>query len=288
MSRHWIHNAPEDYAEEQRECARAERCAEPRVVLVDGKNVRLPALTYRAFCDICRTMIQKALRELPALYVRLCGEIGSKGQAIGPRVTSSKSAPIPINLAVDELLRELYAVLTSWHERVATVARLSDPAGGLCVSCAVLAAHVDVLLALPEEPMGRSVPMWEAAKLPAGTPGLVHISAEYADVYVHLDGARAGLEILQLHHRTRRMLGETKIPARHLSGVYCDGCNYPELYELLDDDNGFAGARCRRCRNEYDVDGYHDLTKVRAERLKTYRRRPLQALAADDADARRA
>lgn len=287
MPRYWVHSAPEDYTEAQRECARSERCSDPRVMLVDGRNTRLPALTYRAFCDVDRTMIQKALRDLPALYVRLRGEIGTKGQAVGPKVSSSKSAPIPINLAVDELLTELWTVLTSWHERVATVAHLTATAPDFLVCCAILAAHVDVLLALPEEPMGRSLTLHDAAKLPPRTVGLVHRSAEYADVILHLDGARAGLEVLNLHYRARRLLGETKPPARHLNGVYCD-CGFAELYEVLDDDGQPAGAKCRECGNEYDRDGYADLVAVRAEPVKTYRRRPLQPAAADDAVARRA
>lgn len=287
MSRYWVHSAPDGIEDDQRECARAERCSDPRIVTAGGKTVRLPALTYQAFCPQDRNTIDKALRDLPAYQVRVHAEIGSRGQAAGPRVTSSKTPPLPINLNVDELLRDMGSVLLSWHERVAAVARLSNPDGSVYTACKVLSAHLDALLALAEEPMGRSVWLHEAAKLPLGTIGLVHRSAEYADVILPLDGARAGLEVLQLHFRCRRLLGETAAKARHLSGVYCD-CGYAELYEALDVDGQPAGASCRQCRAEYDQEEYADLTKARAEPVKSYRRRSLQPAGPDDRTSRRA
>lgn len=288
----WIHsdpNADDGYWRDrgQRECARAERCSDPRIETVEGRNVRLPALGYRAFCDLDRNTIEKALTDLPAFELRVHADIGQRGQASGPRVSTSKSPPLPINLNVDELLRDMVSVLVSWHERVAAVARLSAPVGSVYGACIVLAAHIDALLALPEEPMMRSVWLHEAAQLPHGTLGLVHKSAEYADTIQQLDGARAGLEVLQLHYRCRRLLGETKAAARRLSGVYCD-CGYPELYEVLDDDGQAAGAACRQCRTEYDKRGYEDLTKDRAEPVKTYRHRTLQPAGSDDHTTRRA
>lgn len=288
MSRYWVHSAPADFEDDQRECARAERCSDPRIETAGGKTVRLPAFTYQAFCPQDRNAIDKALRDLPALGDRVHAEIGNRGHASGPRVSTSKTPPLPINLAVDELLRDMSAILVSWHERVAAVARLSRPVGGFYTACEVLAAHLDALLALPEEPMGRSVWLHEAAQLPPGTIGLVHKSAAYADVFLHLDGARAGLEILNLHYRCRRLLGETNARARHLSGVYCDGCGFAELYEVLDGDGQPAGAACRQCRTEYDQEQYADLTKARAEPVKSYRRHGVTPAAADDGTTRRA
>ncbi|HEY9370027.1 hypothetical protein [Streptomyces sp.] len=288
----WIHsdpNADDGYWRDhgQHECARAERCSDPRTVTAGGKTVRLPALTYQAFCPQDRNAIDKALKELPAFQVRVHAEIGSRGQATGPRVSSSKTPPLPINLSVDELLRDLASVLHSWHERVAAVARLSSPNGSVHAACKVLSAHLDALLALPEEPMGRSVWLHEAANLPPGTIGLVHKSAGYADVFMHLDGARAGLEILNLHHRCRRLLGETKLRARRLSGVYCD-CGYAELHEMLDAEGQPAGASCRHCRAEYDSEQYADLTKDRADTVQGYRRAPLRAKDTDSSCSGRA
>lgn len=279
--RYWIHSAPDDYTEEgQRECARGERCTDPRLVTEGGKTVRLPALTYRAFCDSDRNAIERALYALQDYQFDVYDELGTKGQTVGPVVSTSKSAPLPINLNADELLRDMHLILISWHERVAAVARLAEPVG-VVSSCGVLAAHIDVLLALPKEPMGRSVPLHDAAKLPAGTAGLVHKTAAYADVFLHLDGASAGLEILRLHHRCRRLLGVLPPPARRLNGVYCD-CGFAELYELLDDDGQQAGAKCRQCRAEYDRDEYADLTRERVELVKTYRRSSLRSKETDD------
>ncbi|SET49881.1 hypothetical protein [Nonomuraea wenchangensis] len=274
--RYWIHSAPDDYTEDgQRECARGDRCSAPRLSDESGRTVRLPALTYQAFCPQDRNAISKALNDLPELFVRVHQRLDKTFQAVagGPIVAVSKTAPVPLSLAADELLRLILATLVSWEERVRTVARLKplDTATSrrrrdgvvFSQSWTILAAHLDALLALGAEPMLRD--------------------GEFVD----LDGADAGLDLLDLAHRCRRFLTDTKQPSRHLSGVYCD-CGYPELFELLDDDGQPAGARCRQCRAEYDAEQYTDLTRARVEPVKSYRRRPLQPAGRDDHTSRRA
>ena len=46
--------------------------------------------------------------------------------------------------------------------------------------------------------------------------------------------------------------------------------------------------RCRQCRAEYDRQGYEDLTKDRAEPVKTFRHRSLRSAILDDELSRRA
>lgn len=291
----WIHSDPNAddghwRDDSQRECARGTRCTDPRIGSAGGKMVRLPALTPRAFCDSDRDLVERCVRDLPALELRVHAEIGNRGQASGPRVATSKTPPLPINLNVDELLRSVAAVLVSWHERVADVARLTEPDGSVCTACAVLAPRVEVLLALPSGPMMRSVSLREAAALPSGTSGLVHDGAEYADVVKALSGADAGLEVIQLHYRCRRLLGETPPAARRLDGVVCD-CGYTELRELLDDDGAFNGAKCYECGNEYSCDTYKDLVKEREQAVKAagvHRRRSVAVGVSDDQVTRRA
>ncbi|MGA4989903.1 hypothetical protein [Nonomuraea bangladeshensis] len=275
MPRYWVHSAPDDIDDGQRECARGDRCSAPRLAQENGRTVRLPALTYQAFCPQDRNAISKALHDLPELYVRVHQRLDKTFAAVagGPIVAVSKTAPVPLSLAADELLRLILATLVSWEERVRTVARLRplDTAtsrqrrdGAIFTqSWTILAAHLDALLALDAEPMLRD--------------------GELTD----LDGADAGLDLLDLAHRCRRFLTDTRQPARHLSGVYCD-CGYAELYEVLDDDGQPAGARCRQCRAEYDQETYTDLTRARVDPVKTYRRRTLQPAAGDDWTARRA
>jgi hypothetical protein len=200
-------------------------------------------------------------------------------------VSISKSAPIPISLAADELLRDLASVMVSWWERVAVVARLRVPdteASQRLVSydtirsaCSVLAAHVDALLALEPQPMMRSISLREASDLPAGTVGLVHRSAEYADVLLDLDGADAGLEVLQLHHRCRRQIGEVDPSARRMP-TPCR-CGFSELFEILDVNGEFNGAQCRQCRSEYTAETYKDLVHEMGDTVRrsgARRRRP--------------
>ncbi|MEU7831360.1 hypothetical protein [Nonomuraea sp. NPDC049129] len=276
----WIHsdpNADDGHWRDngQRECARGDRCSDPRLVAQGAKTVRLPALTYQAFCHQDRNAVAKALNDLPMLFVRVHQRLDKTFAAAGggPIVAMSKTAPVPLSLPADELLRLLLATLVSWEERVRTVARLAAldtvtsrrrrDGAILTQAWTILAAHLDALLALPAEPMPRG------------------------DSIEDLSGVDAGLELLHLAYRCRAFLTDTKQAARHLSGVYCD-CGFAELYEVLDDDGQPDGARCRTCRSEYDQEEYSELTKVRAEPVKTYRRGGVRVAVLDDAGSRRA
>jgi len=277
MPRYWVHSDPttsEITEDGQRECARADRCSDPRLSTVDGKPRRSPALSYQAFCPQDRTAVSKALNDLPLLWVRVHQRLDkSFAVAGGPVVAVSKSAPVPISLAADELLRLVLACLVSWEERVRDVARLTPLDTGLSrrrrdgavltQAYTILAAHLDALLSLPAESMARG------------------------EDFEDLSGADAGLELLYLAYRCRAFLTDTKQRPRHLSGVYCD-CGFAELYELLDDDGQHAGAECRACRGSYDQQEYADLTKVRAEPVKSYRRRGLVSTGAGEATSGRA
>jgi len=272
---YWVHSAPADAEldDPQRECARAHRCANARIETENGRPVRRGAWTPRGICDTCATHLQRALHQLPDLWARLHDELGNKTPHHGPRVTVGKAEPpVPINLAVDALLREAVHVLASWAERVAATARLNTEPGRridqatVDTSCRILAAHVSTLLALPEEPMLRTMPLHQAATLPPGTTGLVHPAAEYADVILPLDGTQAGVELLELHHRIRRMLGETRPPARHLP-TPCRCCGHRLLFETHDADGQWDGAHCRNCRAEYTLADYWVLVQETARNL---------------------
>ncbi|MGI5155798.1 hypothetical protein [Microbispora sp. CA-102843] len=261
---------------DQRPCARGERCAARTITTLNGQRVAVPALTYRTYCDPCRDHVGAILAGLPALYVRVHGELGHHSGG-GERVTVSRTPPVPLSLGVDALLREVVTVLASWEERVRTVARLAvldtqasrrRPDGqALDAACRLLAAHLDALLALRPEPMLRVRTIPEAAKLPPGTPGVVREVAGYAEVILDLSGADAGAEILRLHARCAALLTETRAPAKHLP-VPCDWCSYAELYEVLTWDGRPDGARCRECGYEYSDNEYTLLRgRVYAEEL---------------------
>ncbi|MER5420356.1 hypothetical protein [Streptosporangium roseum] len=271
---YWIHSAPADY-DGMRECARAGRCSDPRIDTAGGKTTRLPALTPRAFCDSCRGAIARALDALPMLFVRVHMELGGiRGEAGGPVVSVSKSAPVPLSLQADELIRLILATLVSWEERVRTVARLSEldtatsrrrrDGAVLTQAYTILAAHLDALLALEPEPMIRDGEL------------------------VELGGADAGLDVLYLAWRCEALLTETTKAARHLGGIPCQ-CGFCELYEVLVDGQ-FAGAKCRQCGADYTAETYKDLTDEQAAPIKKTgaRRRGVLVAAGDDIDARRA
>lgn len=275
MPRYWIHSAPDDLTDGMRECARAGRCSDPRIDTTGGKTTRLPALTPRAFCDSCRGAIARALDALPLLFVRVHMELGGiRGEAGGPVVSVSKSAPVPLSLAADELIRLILATLVSWEERVRTVARLSEldtatsrrrrDGAILTQAWTILSAHLDALLALEPEPMIRDGEL------------------------VELDGADAGLDVLYLAWRCEALLTETTKSARHLP-TPCGSCGFCELYEVLADGQ-FVGARCRQCGADYTAQTYKDLTDEQAEpvRKSGARRRTVLASAGDDLLSRRA
>lgn len=264
MGRYWVHSQPEEPGasdDGQRPCARGERCAGATSVRQpDGKYKQVPTLGYRAFCDRCRDMILRCLEQIPDYHRDLRAMIGDKGQGTGPKVSGSRSAPLPINLTVDALVTDLVDIVASWAGRVSLVAGLhgtdadrrlrayaDQPVKRMCLS---LVAHVDVLLGLGPQPMTRFLSLADAATLPAGTPGRVHPNAGYVEVLLDLDGAAAGLEFAGLNARCRSALGLTakdeKINGR------CFAC---EQRDVLVRPDGSAGrmdhAECRACGAKY-------------------------------------
>lgn len=243
-------------------CARGAHCA-ARTTTPDGPQA---AWTWRAFCDPDRALIEAALRGMPALYVAVAHQLGTPRTGGAPddvRVTTTKTPPIPINLDADEVLRDMTATLVSWEERVRDVARLAqlDTAtsrarrDGFAITQAVrvLAPRVDALLALPAAPMIRR--------------GTIH----------DLDGADAGLEILDLRWRGARGLPEADERAGEPIRVPCGKCGWRSLVELLDVLGFLDGARCRNCGHGYDAAGLAErrgevLAKARAKALATNRK----------------
>lgn len=229
----------------QHHCSRGEWCASSVIVTEDGETRREPAYTFQSFCPRDREHVAAALDDLPDLHARLSDELGEKRRGGGEKVTVSKSAPIPVNTAVDALMRDITETLVSWHERVADIARLSFPGGDLsrrrrdhvAVEAAVtaLSGHLDALLALPPQPMWRTA----------------DDSRELED----LDGAAAGLEILHLHYLCRRLLGETRARAETFDGIPCRECEDIALEHAeppSDPDEHAPKSRCASCGDVMD------------------------------------
>jgi hypothetical protein len=204
--------------------------------------VRMPGLTYRAFCEPCTDYITTCLDELPAAYERLAAEIGEPSRAgftghvpFGPRE--------PLRKDIDALTRLTAGILGGWAARVRTVARLSqpdpqrDPASLEAVTDAadILKDHAAALLALPPGWMTRTYPLHpgrhgKPAKIPPELADLladeeiVRIGVDYLTVTTRLGGAAAGNEIIDLWYRARKILGETRAPTETFDGVPCRNC----------------------------------------------------------------
>lgn len=257
--------------DEQRPCARGDRCMEAEsVVQADGRRSLEPALGYRAFCDSDRSFVLRSVEALPGYYREMGDRIGDKTTASGPKVSGSRNAPIPINLTVDELRVELVNVVASWAGRVYKVANLAGIATERSLEeraaygapltanasapftrmCEALGAHLDALLALTAEPMLRFVALADADDLPAGTPVHRNHWAGYAEAILDLSGADAGLEMLRLNARCRWLLGHTgkdeKITGR------CFSCDQLDVLIRPDSAAGLVDfAECSACGARY-------------------------------------
>lgn len=261
MGRYWVHSAPEDMTEGgQRPCVRGDHCAGRKSVLgEDGKQVTIPAPTYTAYCMACRSRIANCLADFPKRYVELGERIGDVGGApsdvrvSGGGGTTSRET---INLGVDAFQRHIVEILVSWEERVRFAARLSDidghrrPAVAVKAASGILAAHVDVLLALPHEAMARTLDLARFESIPEGASGVVHPSAGWISYNDEFDGVVAGGEVLSLHYQCLARLGLT--PRHHDLLTACWECEVPGRLRRWDGTAGLEDVvRCRKCRAEY-------------------------------------
>lgn len=247
-------------------CAQGPFCAS---ATTDAEGARLPALGPRALCDADRGKVEAAIPDLPRLYVALHGELGRPAQG-GTPVRSPFGPRLGLRGDVDAVMRLYAEVLTSWHERVAAVASLVPPPEasarpGWYVNAAVraLAPRVDVLIALPAEPMRRAMSLREAL-LDDEVPGIVR--SVYAATWPDLHGGHAGVEILRLQRLARRILGETRERPVELLGVPCRDpeCDMLALRraELPSDPAAPAWwSECTQCGDRMDEEEYRDWTK---------------------------
>jgi hypothetical protein len=223
------------------------------------------ARTFQVYCPTCRSVIGGHLDELPDACTRLADAMGDR-----PRTGKAVRIPFgprePIRLEVDALIRLCGWVLGSWHERVARVDRLTapdmaaavqHPAEAVEAAAEVLSPRLDALLALPPEPMGRvmfdpvAAEEWLEQIDPAEA-GMVRLSGE-AYLLPALSGLHAGREILELHYRARRILGEVRARPETFDGVPCRECEAMALEQAEPPSDPLVEAkhsRCAECRAE--------------------------------------
>jgi len=240
-----------------RECARGEHCAARTTTVQDGRITVHPARTYRPFCDPDVARLRSVLTDLPRRYAELCARLGERSRpADGPRVSGGGRSTIPLNLGHEAFLRELATIVLSWEETVRTTARLapvtvSRHPGRAAVSraCATLRAHIEVLLSCPPTPMLRTLDLARAETVPTTEADTAWVHAGWIGAVVELDGAAAGIELFNLHHRALARLGWT--PQHHDLRTPCWDCDLPRLRRW----DGTAGlsdhVECRECGSQY-------------------------------------
>lgn len=216
---------------ENRPCGQGRRC-------VDGIDTGDPHwLNPRwgpgPFCARDTELIDRALRDLPRLYVELHLELGTTSSPAGPRVSGTSAPRLPISVYVDTLLGEVHATVVSWHEVCADVVGAQPPparrAGPMVdAGCLFLRAHLGSLLELPATSMVRDAHIWD------------------------LDGVDAGRELLKLHGRLRTALGKN-----HEVQVRPAPCEHCGAYALLEAAAGIIQCQvCRRVMNETQYDAW--------------------------------
>ena len=219
-----------------RPCRQGSFCAS--AVTADGPNgpERIPLKGPRAFCRPDEGKVEAALAALPRDYAFLAADLGSPGQG-GSDVRSPFGPRIPLRLGTEALMRAITESVTSWHDRVADAAALTElpdrddekrriARDGWLVARAVrvMAERLGALLALQPEPMPRAADHRLVELLGDGAPDGT-VRAGYALLRPDLDGGDAGLEFLRLHRLARVVLGETRPKPVELLGVPCRECD---------------------------------------------------------------
>lgn len=261
-----------------RRCARGEHC--PGAQAAEDGSVTPDWAEYDSpFCRRDRDHAGRCLASLPEWYVRLRAGLGDKRQQSDERVSGSRTAPVPVRLDYDALIRDMLFVLCSWEERVREAAELEvldtelsrhrRDERSLPGAVTVLTAHFGLLLSLPAGPMRRYRSMRSAAQLPPGTPGIVRPLAGYAEIVLPLSGADAGNEIMHLHYRARSSLGETRPPAERLEGVPCRQCDQVGLerasaWSASDAADTDAWSECSACGHMMSRREYAEWTEMYA------------------------
>ena len=241
-----------------RDCSRGQWCSmATRERTPDGKTVRTPARTSRAFCDRDDIIIGSCLRGLPDGYALLVRMLGYR-ETVEVTVRQPFGPSVALRVDLDELARLVIDSAMTWLERVAQIdatltapdtsewrERSLGPRAGDLVKFAVprLAERVSALTALPGEPMLRP---GLVASIGCGQP----LGKAGDTVLLDASGMDAGNEALKLGYLWRSALGLTPAPRDDLLGVDCENCGKRALRRALppmhDGDKAWF-AECSEC-----------------------------------------
>ncbi len=216
---------------------------------VGGKIVAADGL-----CPTCTRVTEQAIAELPRDYVDLTYALQHGTVGLGDLVRATKDLPAPLRVSVAALRAELVRVTTTWVEPVADrlnvdwdsnqMDRHARPGYVLQRAARLLAANMSVLLALRDV----EVRVWAD-------------NGHYSH-HEPSDGITGALELLELHHVTRAVLGQTKL-VHHLPAP-CPNCDRMALCR----DDGDDFVHCRHCRLQWSETDYRRLTLVLAADIR--------------------
>lgn len=232
-----------------RRCERGTRCVAWERDQASNARLGAPLVTDGGLCETCTRWLVFALAELPRDYTDLAVALASGGGSAENPVSGTPELPIPIRTDVEALQAEMLHETLCWTESVAEVVgaavdtqRMAHVRPGFAIQrCSrLLAGSVSVLLAL------RAV---EHTGWLYGRPAVLVRSG--------LDGACL---FLDLHHRTRSLLGLTRLTHHH--PVPCPRCEATALYR----DNGSETVQCGACLRRYHWDYLQQLCSVLAHR----------------------
>lgn len=266
--------------EGQHPCPRGTFCASSTR---DADGNWHPLMINSAFCPADESAITNALPDLPRSYALLALRIGDpvrSGRALGRRPPGSR---VLVNAEADALLRTSSAVLMGWAARVRHVPglrlspnrHLPGKPEGVRDNCGVLARHVTQMLALPPGPTFRTWTWPPDGHMPADLEAeladleIVHAGDGWATCVTDLSGTEAGLDVLDLAARFRRILGESPARPEPLEGVPCRSCEEIALVEAdppHDPALEKEKSRCTSCGDRMTAEEYASWTA----RYKSY------------------
>jgi hypothetical protein len=256
---------------EQRACARDAWC-EARTR--DAEGAWHPALAYQPYCVTCSSRIVSCAAELPESYAYL--HAGGAPARSGRPVRVAPGSRVLVNPAADALLRVIAAQTAGWASRVRSVPGISrtpsrNPHGTperVRDDCLVLTLYPSALFALTEGPTARAYPWPLAAEEEKRLADceIVRIGDDWVHVVEQLDGTVAGTEILDLHHRVRKLAGRIPAPPDLLDGIPCRSCEAMSSLEVIPapppDPQAPPGPFCRcsvpGCKDEMTRREYDD------------------------------
>lgn len=271
-------DVPPVTSSEQRECSRGTWCS---ASTRDTEGTWHPARSYAPFCPADTSKITSDCETLPAAYERLAERIGDPVRS-GRAIRRPPASRVLVDAEYDALLRLIADITGGWAARVRAVpglslARHAHPHGtpqAVAADCGVLTRHTVPLLALAPALMTRiwtwaaGTPMPQDLDTEIGALDAVHGDGDgWVKAITTLSGEDAGTEILGLHRKAVRLLGETPAPPVLLDGIPCRNCeamsSLAVLEQLHPDPEKTAPpwCRCLECRDEMTREEYRDWTR---------------------------